>query len=201
MHRTMLYAVAGLTLAAGAAPRPAAAQAAAAPPGAATADARFMSGMILHHAQALVMAGWAPSHGASHDVALLCRRIVISQRDEIGTMSRWLTAHHVPVPDTSMVTGDTMPGMAEPMLMPGMLTNAQLAQLDSARGPAFDRLFLEDMIRHHEGAISMVDDLMGTPGGASDNLVYTMASDISSGQLVEIHRMQALLASLPAAGR
>jgi uncharacterized protein (DUF305 family) len=159
------------------------------------ADARFMSGMLMHHAQAVVMGDWAPSHGASTDVALLCRRIAISQRDEIKTMATWLTAHGLPVPDTNVVMGDTLPGAPQPMLMQGMLTGDQLVELRAARGPAFDRLFLEDMIYHHTGAIVMVDDLLKAPGAAQDGLVYQLANEISAGQLVEIHRMQALLAT------
>jgi uncharacterized protein (DUF305 family) len=159
------------------------------------ADARFMSGMLMHHAQAVVMGDWAPSHGASTDVALLCRRIAISQRDEIKTMATWLTAHGLPVPDTNVVMGDTLPGAPQPMLMQGMLTGDQLVALRAARGPAFDRLFLEDMIYHHTGAIVMVDDLLKAPGAAQDGLVYQLANEISAGQLVEIHRMQALLAT------
>jgi uncharacterized protein (DUF305 family) len=161
------------------------------------ADAQFMSGMLMHHAQAVVMGDWAPGHGAGKDVALLCRRIAISQRDEIKTMATWLTEHGQPVPDTNVVMGDTLPGAPQPMLMQGMLTGDQLVALRAARGPAFDRLFLEDMIYHHEGAVIMVDQLLKAPGGAQDPLVYELANEISAGQLVEIHRMQALLATLP----
>ena len=163
------------------------------------ADADFMSGMLMHHAQAVVMGDWAPSHGASNDVAVLCRRIAISQRDEIKTMATWLTQHGLPVPDTNIVMGDTLPGAPQPMLMQGMLTGDQLVALRAARGPAWDRLFLNDMIYHHTGAIVMVNDLLKAPGAAQDPLVYQMANDISAGQLVEIHRMQALLAALPPA--
>ena len=163
------------------------------------ADADFMSGMLMHHAQAVVMGDWAPGHGASKDVAVLCRRIAISQRDEIKTMATWLTRHGLPVPDTNVVMGDTLPGAPQPMLMQGMLTGDQLVALRAAHGPAFDRLFLEDMIYHHEGAVVMVKDLLKAPGAAQDPLVYELANEISAGQLVEIHRMQALLATLPAA--
>src|SRR5213078_4794408 len=118
------------------------------------ADVRFMSGMIVHHAQAVLMAGWAPSHGASQALRALCERIVVGQGDEIALIERWLREHHEPVPAVDpQGGGHTMPGMDHPMLMPGMLTAAQLAQLDSARGPEFDRLFLKFMIQHHQGAI------------------------------------------------
>src|SRR5712692_5726979 len=103
------------------------------------ADVHFMSGMIGHHAQAVLMAGWAPSHGAGAAVQALCARIVVGQRDEIVSMQRWLREHREPVPDPDP-RGYTMPGVDHPMLMPGMLTPEQMAQLDSARGPEFDRL-------------------------------------------------------------
>ena len=97
------------------------------------ADAQFMSGMIRHHAQAVLIAGWAPSHGASTGLRILCERIVVGQRDEIAVMQRWLSERHEPVPPADM-PGHAMPGMDQSPLMPGMLTAEQLAQLDGARG-------------------------------------------------------------------
>src|SRR6476469_7511175 len=124
------------------------------------ADVDFMAGMIPHHAQAVVMAGWAPSHGARPDVAVLCERIVVGQRDEIATMQTWLRDRGLPVPDaTSTRHKMTMNGMTHEMLMPGMLTDEEMAELDRARGPEFDHLFLVGMIKHHQGAIDMVDKL------------------------------------------
>src|SRR5437879_5585884 len=98
------------------------------------ADVHFMSGMIQHHAQAVLVAGWAPTHGASPALRALCERIVVGQRDEIVAMQHWLQEHHQPVPD-GVAHDHAMPGMDHPMLMPGMLTAEQLGQLDSARGP------------------------------------------------------------------
>src|SRR5438132_13828960 len=98
------------------------------------ADVQFMSGMIAHHAQAVLIAGWAPTHGASAELRALCERIVVGQRDEIVAMQHWLQEHHQPVPDVE-AHDHAMPGMDHPMLMPGMLTAEQLGQLDSARGP------------------------------------------------------------------
>lgn len=164
------------------------------------ADVRFMAGMIVHHEQAVLMAGWAPTHEAGPAVRTLCKRIAVSQRDEIALMERWLEEHGQTLPDTDWVLDPSMP-MAHPMLMPGMLTPAQLAQLDSARGPAFDRLFLRFMIQHHEGALAMVERLLNTPAAAQDNLVFQFASDISAGQTVEIDRMRRLLTALPAESR
>ena len=177
------------------------------PPPYSAADVRFMSGMIVHHAQAVLMAGWAPTHGASPAVSELCERINVSQRDEIASMQRWLRERHQDVPDADTAAQRAMAGipMSMPdmasMLMPGMLTGAQLAQLDSARGPAFDRLFLTFMIQHHEGALTMVQDLINTPGAAQDGLVFQFASDVSSGQAAEIDRMRHMLAAHLLGGR
>jgi uncharacterized protein (DUF305 family) len=161
------------------------------------ADIRFMDGMISHHAQALVMAGWAASHGASGSVRTLADRITNAQQDEIATMQRWLRDHHQPVPEANphgMVMN--MNGMTHEMLMPGMLSESQLKQLDEARGKEFDRLFLSFMIQHHKGAVTMVKDLFDTYGAAQDITVFKMASDVSADQTTEIERMQKMLASL-----
>ena len=160
------------------------------------ADVRFMSGMIDHHAQAILMAGWAPSHGASASVRALCERIVVGQRDEIGLMQRWLRERGQPVPDGNASHAHDMPGMDHPTaLMPGMLTPTQLAQLDAARGPEFDRLFLTFMIQHHQGAITMVNALFGTGAGEQEK-VFRLASDVFADQTTEIARMQKMLAAL-----
>jgi uncharacterized protein (DUF305 family) len=158
-------------------------------------DVHFMSGMIAHHAQAVLMAGWAPSHGASPAVQALCERIVVGQRDEIVSMQRWLRERHEPVPEPDP-RGYLMPGMDHPMLMPGMLTPEQLAQLDGARGSEFDRLFLTFMIQHHRGALAMVRELLDTPGAARDGLLFQFASDVSADQLTEINRMTGMLDAL-----
>ncbi len=159
------------------------------------ADVAFMSGMISHHAQAVQIAGWAPSHGASAALRALCERIVVGQRDEIAAMQRWLREHGQPVPDPDP-RGYSMPGMDHPMLMPGMLTPEQLAQLNSARGPEFDRLFLTFMIQHHRGAVTMVRELLDAPGAARDGLIFQFASDVSADQTTEIDRMSRMLAAL-----
>jgi len=166
-----------------------------APAGPSPADVAFMAGMIGHHAQAVLMAGWAESHGASPSVATYCRKVVVAQRDEIHLMERWLEDHHQAPADTSGMYALPAPGM-DRMLMPGMLTAAQLARLDSARGPAWDRLFLEDMIRHHQGAVTMVKQLFDTPG-AGQGLVFQFATDVSADQTIEISRMRQMLLTLP----
>ena len=158
------------------------------------ADVDFMSGMIPHHAQAVIMAGWAPSHGARKDVAILCERIVVGQRDEITMMQNWLQDRGQPVPDaTSTRHKMKMNGMEHEMLMPGMLTDEEMAELDRARGPEFDRLFLIGMIKHHQGAIDMVDVLFKAYGAAQDETVFKFANDVFADQSIEIDRMNKML--------
>jgi uncharacterized protein (DUF305 family) len=158
------------------------------------ADVDFMAGMIPHHAQAVIMAGWAPSHGARKDVAILCERIVVAQRDEIGMMQQWLRDRGQTVPDaTSTRHRMKMNGMEHDMLMPGMLTDEEMAALDRSRGPEFDRLFLIGMIKHHQGAIDMVDVLFKAYGAAQDETVYKFASDVYADQSIEIDRMHQML--------
>jgi uncharacterized protein (DUF305 family) len=158
------------------------------------ADVEFMSGMIPHHAQAVIMAGWAPTHGARQDVAILCERIVVAQRDEIAMMREWLADRGLEVPEATstrhkMKVGDTV----HEMLMPGMLSDEEMAALDKARGPEFDRLFLEGMIKHHQGAIDMVDVLFKAYGAAQDETVFKFASDVYADQGIEIERMREML--------
>ncbi len=158
------------------------------------ADIDFMSGMIPHHAQAVIMAGWAPSHGARSDVSILCERILVGQRDEIAFMRNWLRDRGQTVPDaTSTRHRMKMNGVEHDMLMPGMLAPEEMAALDKARGSEWDRLFLTGMIRHHEGAIKMVDDLFASYGALQDDDVYKFASDVYADQSTEIERMQKML--------
>jgi len=161
------------------------------------ADVNFMAGMIGHHAQALVMAGWAPSHGASASIQTLSGRIINAQKDEIATLQNWLRDHGQPVPEAKPgPMRMKMNGMEHDMLMPGMLTEEQMKELDAARGPDFDRLFLRDMIQHHQGAVTMVNELFATPGAAQDQSVFKLASDVSADQTTEIARMQKMLAAV-----
>ncbi|HKT07026.1 MAG TPA: DUF305 domain-containing protein [Gemmatimonadaceae bacterium] len=162
------------------------------------ADIKFMSGMIPHHAQAIVMAGWAPSHGASPSVQTLCARIINAQRDEIHLMQTWLRDRRQPVPqpDSSGTVMMDMNGMQMPMVMPGMLTPEQMKQLNAARGEDFDRLFLQFMIQHHRGAVSMVNDLFASNGAAQDLIVFKLATGINVDQTTEIARMQRMLADI-----
>ena len=188
-----------VTLAAAIPPAPAAAQAFPPPVGDSArrgytaADVRFMSGMIYHHAQAVLIAGWAPSHEAGPSVRTLCERIVASQNDEIALLSRWLADRHeaVPHPDPEHMM---MAEIDSTHMMPGMLTTEQLARLDRARGHDFDALFLRLMIQHHEGAITMVNQLFAA-GAGEENPVYKMASSVFADQTTEIERMQRMLAA------
>jgi uncharacterized protein (DUF305 family) len=158
------------------------------------ADAAFMAGMIPHHAQAVLIAGWAASHGARPDVRTLCERMVVSQRDEIETMRNWLRdrGEEVPAADATHHRMK-MNGVVHDMLMPGMLSADDLAQLDKARNAEWDTLFLKAMIRHHEGALKMVDDLFETHGAMQDEDLYKFVSDIYADQTAEIERMQKML--------
>ncbi len=164
------------------------------------ADVHFMTGMIGHHGQALVMARWIPSHGSSPALRALGERIIVGQSDEITLMQNWLRDRNLPVPSPDAPMNMSMPGMNHPMLMPGMLTPEQMAQLDAARGSAFDRLFLTFMIQHHTGALTMVNELFGTEGAGQDEPVFRLASDVYADQSTEIDRMQKLLATLPGGG-
>ncbi len=160
------------------------------------ADAHFMQSMIGHHSQAIAMATWAPTHGASSSVRTLAERIINAQQDEIVTMQQWLGDRHQPVPEAKAGPMHMMMnGREQEMLMPGMLTDAQMHQLDLAKGPDFDRLFLTDMIQHHRGAVSMVKDLFGTYGAAQDEIIFKFASDVNVDQTTEIARMERMLSS------
>ena len=161
-------------------------------------DAEFISGMIPHHAQAVKISKWAATHGASRAVAVLAERIVVAQQDEIAVMQMWLRDRGRPVPAADATHHVMkMGGTEHAMLMPGMLTDEELAELDRARGVEFDRLYLRYMIKHHEGAVKMVDELMSKPNSAQDEVVQKLQSDIYADQTTEIDRMQKLLAALP----
>jgi len=163
------------------------------------ADVHFMTGMIGHHGQALVMSAMAPTHGASPSIQTLAARIINAQNDEIAWMERWLRDRGQPVPQLH-IQGTTLRvhGAEHAMHMPGMLTDEQLQELDAARGAEFDRLFLTYMIQHHQGAVTMVHDLFGTDGAAQGAATFKLASDIQVDQSTEIARMKLMLDSLPA---
>jgi uncharacterized protein (DUF305 family) len=156
------------------------------PPEASEEDVAFVQGMVPHHEQALQMTSLVPDRAANERIVLFAERMDISQKDEIRLMQDWLVARgDIFGEDGHHNTGE---------LMPGMLTEEEMAELRAAEGEEFDRLFLEGMIKHHLGAIQMVEDLLGSDGGGSDPEIFQLAQHIDSDQRIEIDRMQQLLA-------
>jgi uncharacterized protein (DUF305 family) len=165
------------------------------PPRHTAADVRFMQGMIHHHAQALRMTGLVKTRSKRRTIALLARRIDLSQEAEIEQMRTWLDERGEEAPELHRPHGHAHGVGAQ--LMPGMLTEAQMKRLEGARGLAFDRLFLRSMIRHHEGAVTMVNRLYAGDGGAEPE-VDAFARHVDADQQVEIARMRELLDGLRA---
>jgi uncharacterized protein (DUF305 family) len=151
------------------------------------AEIRFVQGMIGHHAQALEMTALMPSRTARQDMLLLGKRIEISQADEIQMMVDWLRARGLPVPDQHAHHTQGAD------LMPGMLTEPEMRRLADANGAEFDRLFLEFMIKHHEGAVIMVEELFATAGAGQQSDIFAFATDVDTDQRMEIDRMAAML--------
>ena len=154
------------------------------------ADVRFMQGMIAHHAQALEMTALVPDRAGRKGMQLLARRIEASQADEIAMMRSWLASR-----------GEAVPGPHAPHAhgghdMPGMASPEQLEALRRLKGEAFDRVFLELMIRHHDGALVMVRELMNTPGAGQDSDIFAFVSDVEADQGMEIRRMAGMLREL-----
>lgn len=158
------------------------------------ADAQFITMMIPHHAQALVMAGLVPDRTSNPAIRTLAARITNAQRDEIATMERWLRDRGLPVPDIRIEGTEVMvDGAAHHHPMPGMLTPEQMADLERARGAQFDRLFLTYMIQHHRGAVTMVEELVATDGALQGDETFRLASDIRVDQETEVARMESML--------
>jgi uncharacterized protein (DUF305 family) len=150
------------------------------------ADVQFIRGMIGHHGQAVEMTGLLATHTASEEMRRLGQRIELSQQDEIKMMQRWLE-----------VRGQEGPGPhAMHMMMPGMLAPEEMDRLASARGGEFDRLFLEGMIKHHAGALTMVEELFSHDGAAQEPDIFAFASEVDADQRMEIDRMAAMLQEL-----
>ena len=154
-------------------------------------DAQFMRDMIPHHHQAIEMAELVADRTNRPELIDVAGRINASQGDEIAFMQQWLRERGEPVPDPTvhhaMHTSHTMAGMATP---------EQMAELAASKGTAFDRLFLQLMITHHEGAVKMVAELLEQPGAAYDPILFEFTGDIANDQAVEIERMNGLLVSL-----
>ncbi len=182
------------------------------------ADIDFMSGMIHHHAQAIVISKWAESQGASAAVQRLTARIINAQTDEISLMRTWLGDRNAPAPTVDSLGNVTMPGQASAMAampampampgmdhsahsghameMPGMLSAAQMDSLRAARGPTFDQRFLTYMIQHHRGAVTMVQTLFSHHGAGQNETIFKFAADVEVDQTTEIRRMLQMLLEL-----
>lgn len=154
------------------------------------ADAAFMQMMIPHHGQALTMSDLAPDRASSPDVLRLAERIRIGQGPEILMMASWLDGRDLPVPKAAEDASHWDHAAHGHDGMTGMLTPEELDELAAASGPAFDRLYLEGMIRHHQGAIDMSIDVART---GKDRQVAELSSDIVSGQQAEIDLMEGML--------
>ena len=159
------------------------------------ADANFMTGMVHHHAQALVMSALATTNTSSVAIKTLTGRIINAQKDEISVMQRWLRERGRPVPEVGTNASMTM-DEDHSMHMPGMLSPQQIDSLTLAHDEEYDRLFLRYMIQHHNGAVTMVHELFATDGAAQDDFVFKLASDIQVDQITEVARMQKMLDEL-----
>lgn len=169
-----------------------------------TGDVQFMQHMLVHHAQAVEMVALLQAQGASSQVKLLGQRIALSQEAEVELMRNWLTDRGQPLTMADMHAAHmagmnhstTMPSPDDTALMPGMLTPNQMKALAAAQGEAFDRLFLQGMIQHHQGALDMVDVLMAQPDAAQDPMLSDFANSVVADQSAEILRMQSILSEL-----
>ena len=160
------------------------------------ADTQFMQNMIMHHAQAVEMTALIDTHTENKELQTLGARISRSQADEIKFMKRWLTARD----ESTSPPMHHMPGMdmsSHQMLMPGMLTEKQMAALRKAKGQEFDKLFLRGMIQHHNGALVMVKELFDNAGAGQDAELFNFVTDVDSGQRAEIRIMQTMLGEKP----
>ncbi|MBK52155.1 MAG: DUF305 domain-containing protein [Gammaproteobacteria bacterium] len=152
-------------------------------------DIQFLQGMIPHHAQAKEMSALAENRTNNEAILAVAARITLSQDDEIAMMQGWLSDRGLEV------TSEDAHHDSDFMRMSGMLTDDEMDALSSARGSEFDRLYLESMIKHHQGALDMVEDLLDQRGSVQDPLLYEFTSDVTSDQTSEIERMVTLLAS------
>lgn len=167
------------------------------------ADVMFMTGMIAHHAQALIMSELAPENDASAAVQRLAARIINAQKDEIKTMQQWLRDRDQPAPEIAFdglkldiaIDGESYTSFRK---MRGVLSQEKMKELANAKGAEFDKLFLRYMIEHHTGAVYMVENLFATDGAAQDERAFRLASDIQVDQRTEIERMRLMLENISA---
>ncbi len=165
------------------------------------ADVDFMTGMIGHHAQALIMSDLAPKNGANAQVQTLASRIINAQKDEIAAMQKWLRDRKQPVPEVhidglNLMIHGAGGDHSDHMSMAGMLTQEQLTELSEAKNENFDKLFLKYMIQHHSGALTMVNKLINTDGAVQDEEAFKLSADINVDQITEIERMKLMLSEL-----
>jgi uncharacterized protein (DUF305 family) len=151
------------------------------------ADVEFMQGMIHHHLQAIDMTTLLAENTQNDDMRKLGLRMAISQSDEIKMMRRWLETRGEQAPD------DHAQHMADAPLMPGMLSREEMTRLAAAKGREFDLLFLEGMIKHHRGALVMVEQLFSTDGAGQQSDIFAFATDVEADQRADIDRMTAML--------
>lgn len=151
------------------------------------ADVHFMQGMIAHHAQAIAMSKIAYANNANPKLKFFATKIDQSQRAEIVQMQGWLVDHGQMAPDTMSY---------KTVMMTGMLTPAEMAELEKAKGPEFDKMYLNYMIKHHQGAIQMVKDLFATPMSGQETNINVFANDVDQVQTAEIAAMYQMLADL-----
>jgi len=151
------------------------------------ADVRFMQHMISHHHQAVEMTDLVEGRSLREEVQRLAQRISLSQEDEIAMMQEWLRERDLEVPDATAHHGHHH-------MMAGMISDEEMQRLADSTGGAFDNLFLEFMIKHHEGAVTMVEELLTQPGSAQDAVMFEFANEVSTEQRAEIERMTAMLA-------
>ena len=158
-------------------------------------DVDFMQGMLHHHAQALVMTDLADTR-ASGRVAIMAKRIDLAQKNEMDVMKNWLTSRDEEIPGAEEHATEHGP---DGELMPGMVGQEELTRLAAAKGKAFNRLFVDDMIRHHRGALTMVGDLRNTAAGGAEPELDAFARHVDADQAIEISRLAELQAGLPEA--
>lgn len=163
-------------------------------------DVAFMQAMMLHHVQALQMTRMVPDRTDREDLPLLAQRIDVSQEAEIEQMRQWLETRDEQVPSLLADHDHADVDVPDDQLEPGMLTRDQLRRLEGSAGVAFDRLFLEFMIFHHQGALRMVEELFAAEDGGSDIAVSAFANDVVADQTIEIGRMERMLAEIDASG-
>ena len=154
------------------------------------ADVKFLEGMIIHHQQAILMSKLASKRTNNKTIIDLANRIDVSQEDEIEFMDSWLKSRDEGISSKSNDHHDMH------MHMAGMASPQQLKALENSKSTDFDRLFLQLMISHHDGALEMVEELKKFPGSAFDPILNEFISDLVNDQGVEIERMNIIAVNL-----